>query len=41
MEQETYYHQDHGSYLYSIVVIPAKEETADEQDGTKNYYDGS
>ena len=35
VEKETYDHQDQSSYLYSIVVIPAKEETADEQDGTQ------
>ena len=41
VEQETCEHQYQGSYLNSIIVIPAKEETADEQDGTKNDYDGS
>ena len=41
VQEETNYHQDKCSYLNSIVVVPAKEETADEQDGTQNYYDSS
>ena len=41
MEQKTYNHQNQGSYLDTVVVVPAKEEAADEQDCTKNYYDGS
>ena len=41
VEKETYDHQDQSSYLYSIVVIPAKEKAADEQNCAKNYYDGS
>ena len=41
VEKEANDHQDQGSYLDAVVVIPTKEETADKQDGTKNYYDGS
>ena len=41
VEQETYYHQTHSSYLDTVVVVPAKEETADEQDCTQDYHDCS
>ena len=41
VEQEACYHQNEGSYLYTVVVVPAKEETADEQNCAKNYYEGS
>ena len=41
VKQEAYYHKNQGTYLYSIVVVPAKEIAADEQDSTENYDDGS
>lgn len=41
VEQKAYNHDNHSSYLDTIVVIPAKERAADEQYGTKNHYYGS
>ena len=41
VEQQASYHDNHSSYLDTIVVFPAKERTADEQYGTKNDYEGS
>ena len=41
MEQQTSYHEYQSSHLNSVVVVPAKEITAYEQDSAKNHYDGS
>jgi hypothetical protein len=41
VEQQADYHQRQSSNLYTVVVFPSKEETANEQNSTKDYYDGS
>ena len=41
MEQETCYHKYQSTHLNSIVVVPAKEITAYEQNSAQDHYDGS
>ena len=41
VKEQTYYHHSQGTNLDSVVAVPTKEITTNEQSGSKNYYDGS
>ena len=41
VEEQTYYHHSQGTNLDSVVAVPTKEITTNEQSSSKNYYDGS